>query len=170
MLNRQVRDVGGHKLHRSKLDPGRPGPERGKPREMSSSHDQGQDDQKRSSYDDESFETAEESIPADARSSHFAMCRRESVFFAESSSSAEEIQESSVFGQTIDTIGEGYESTPSMIATDSAGKAGAITEEQSYSDQFESIADNLSEEGSFTKVYESIPKTVNPRSHRCHVT
>lgn len=108
-----------------------------------------QDDQKRCSYEDESFETAEESTPADFRSSHFAMGRRESVFLAESSTSAEEIQESSArFGQT---VSEGYESTPSIIATDSASKTGAITEEQNYSDQFESIADNLSEEGSFTK-------------------
>ena len=98
-----------------------------------------EDDQKRRSYKDDSFERAEDSILDDLRSSHFAVGRRESVFLAESSS-AEEIQESSVVGQT---ISEG--STPSII-----------TEEQNYSDQFESIADiNLSEEGSFTKVYES---------------
>ena len=100
-----------------------------------------EDDQKRRSYKDDSFERAEDSILDDLRSSHFAVGRRESVFLAESSS-AEEIQESSVVGQTI-SLSEG--STPSII-----------TEEQNYSDQFESIADiNLSEEGSFTKVYES---------------
>ena len=63
------------------------------------------------------------------------MGRRESVFLAEPSS-ADEIQESSIVGQT---ISEG--SIPSIT-----------TEEQ---EQFESIADNLSEEGSFTKVYVS---------------
>ena len=94
-----------------------------------------EDDQKRRSYENDSFETAEESILDDLRSSHFAMGRRESVFLAEPSS-AEEIQESSIVGQT---VSEG--STPSII-----------TEEQ---EQFESIADNLSEEGSFTKVYVS---------------
>ena len=98
-----------------------------------------EDDQKRRSYKDDSFERAEDSILDDLRSSHFAVGRRESVFLAESSS-AEEIQESSVVGQT---ISEG--STPNII-----------TEEQNYSDQFESIADiKLSEEGSFAKVYVS---------------
>ncbi|XP_020604138.1 uncharacterized protein LOC110043070 isoform X2 [Orbicella faveolata] len=125
-----------------------PGRERGKCGKMSSSLD----DRKNiynSSYEDDSFETAEESVLAGHRSSHFAMGRRESVFLAESSTSAEEIQESSPFGQT---ISEGYdESTPSIIATVSANKTGAITEEQDYSDQFESIADNFSEDGSSTK-------------------
>ena len=116
------------------------------------------------SYEDDSFETAEESIPADHRSSHFAMGRRESVILAESSTSAEEIQESSVFGQT---ISEGHESTPSIIATDSASKTGTITEDQDYSDHFEDIADNFSEGGSSTKVYVRVKilneaqKTVN---------
>ena len=108
-----------------------------------------------SDYEDDSFETAEESILADHRSPHFAMGRRESVFLAESSTSAEEIQENSaVIGQT---ISEDYdELTPSVIATDSSGKSGVITEEQDYSDQFESIADNISEEGSSTKVCLSV--------------
>lgn len=130
-----------------------PGRERGKCGKMSSSLN----DRKNiynSSYEDDSFETAEESVLAGHRSSHFAMGRRESVFLAESSTSAEEIQESSPFGQT---ISEGYdESTPSIIATVSANKTGAITEEQDYSDQFESIADNFSEDGSSTKVYVSV--------------
>ena len=101
------------------------------------------------SYEDDSFETSEESTLADHRSPHFARGRRESVFLAESSTSSGESQES-VLEQT---NSEGYESTPSIIATDSASAAGAITEQQDYSDQFESIADNFSEEESSMKVY-----------------
>lgn len=105
-----------------------------------------------SCYEDDSFETAEESI----RSSHSARGRRESVFLAESSTSSEESQESAILGQT---KSKSCESTPRLTATDSASTPSAITEEQDYSDQFESIADNFSEVGSSIKplkVYMSV--------------
>lgn len=104
-----------------------------------------------SSYEDDSFETAEESI----RSSHSRVRRErsESVFLAESSTSSEESQESAILGQT---KSKSYESTPRLTATDSASTSSAITEEQDYSDQFESIADNFSEVGSSIKVYMSV--------------
>ena len=99
-----------------------------------------------SCYEEDSFETAEDSI----RSSHSARGRRESVFLAKSSTSSEESQEIAILGQT---KSKSCESTPRLTAADSASTSSAITEEQDYSDQFESIADNFSEVGSSIKVY-----------------
>ena len=90
------------------------------------------------SYEDDSFETAEESILADHRSSPIVWGRQESVFLAESSSAEDD---SPVLGRT---ASESCDSTtPSVNATESAS---TITEEPDYTDQFETLASDFSEE------------------------
>ncbi|KAL9971826.1 hypothetical protein ACROYT_G018037 [Oculina patagonica] len=82
------------------------------------------------SYEDDSFETAEESILADHRSSPIVWSRRESVFLAESSNSTSSAEDTQVFGETVSGSNE---RTPSVQS------ASTITEEQDYSDQFETL-------------------------------
>ena len=96
-------------------------------------------------YEDDSFETAEESLLADHRSSPIVWDRRESVFLAESSTSSAE--DSPVFGKTV----SGSDETTSSVkyATESAS---TITEDQDYSDQFESLGSNFSEQELSIKV------------------
>lgn len=93
------------------------------------------------SYEDDSFETAEESILADPKSSPVVWGRRESVFLAESSTSSEDIQSRSI-------CTESYETAPVVTVDESAS---TITEEPDYSDEFDSTA-NFSEEELSLKV------------------
>lgn len=103
------------------------------------------DQESKFSYEDESFETAEESILADHRSSPIVWGRQESVFLAESSSaSAEEL--SPAYEQS--SITESYEITPVVNVSESES---TITEEKYYSDKFESFA-NFSDDESSIKV------------------
>lgn len=96
------------------------------------------------SYEDDSFETAEESILADHRSSPIVWGRQESVFLAESSSSAEE--DGPFLGRA---VSESDSATPSVNATETAS---TITEEPDYTDQFEALGSNFSEEELSIKV------------------
>lgn len=96
-------------------------------------------------YEDDSFETAEESVLADHRSSPIVWGRRESVFLAESSTSSSE-DLTPVFEKT---VSGSHETTPSVHATESAS---TITEGKDYSDQFETLGSNFSEEELSMKV------------------
>lgn len=82
------------------------------------------------SYENDSFETAEESILADHKSSPIVWGRRESVFLAESSNSTSSAEDTPVFGETVSGSNE---RTPSVQS------ASTITEEKDYSDQFETL-------------------------------
>ena len=100
--------------------------------------------QSESSYDDDNFETAEESFLADGKSSHVVWGKQESVFLAKSSTSSGEerrIQKSQAFSEA--SISESYETVPSESIAES--ESVNITEECGYSDEFESLA-SLTEE------------------------
>ena len=105
------------------------------------------DQESKCSYEDDSFETAEESVLADHRSSPIVWGRQESVFLAESSSASSSAEElSPAYEQS--SITESYETTPVVNVSESES---TITEEQDYSDQFESFA-NFSDDESSKKV------------------
>ena len=98
------------------------------------------------SYDDESFETTEESMLANGESSPVVLGRQDSVFLAESSPSS--VEESFRHGQNSQqelseaSISEGLET----ILSESIAESENITEECGYSGQFDSLASEESEE------------------------
>ena len=107
------------------------------------------------SYEDESFETAEESLLGDG--SPVVWGRQESVFLAESSSSSfaeDSGQKSQAFGGASMS-----ESCETILSESKAGSESIkITEECGYSDQFESIAsltDEAEEELSTKVIFHS---------------
>ena len=98
------------------------------------------------SYDDESFETTEESLLANGKSSPVVLGRQDSVFLAESSPSS--VEESFRHGQNSQqelseaSISEGLET----ILSERIAESENITEGCGYSGQFDSLASEESEE------------------------
>ena len=98
------------------------------------------------SYEDESFETTEESLVTDGKSSPVVLGRQESVFLAESSPSS--VEESFRHGQNSQQeLGEASISEDlETILSESIAASENITEECGYSGQVESLASEDSAE------------------------
>lgn len=111
------------------------------------------------SYDNESFETAEESLVDDGKSSPVVWGRQESVFLAESSSSSSEEVHSLGHGQKSKAFcserstSESYETILSESVVESEN-IDNNSEERDYSDQFESAS--LISEEEFSKKDQSV--------------